>query len=86
MLSYFFRCKNKSNDYLRVECQMHYDGISTEGSLHEVTDVIIKKLHINKSIRLKLGGENCHYHQCKNVSEKLDRKYFVPPECYKKFV
>ena len=45
-----------------------------------------KKLHINKSIRLKLGRENCHYAQYMNVPEKLDLKYFVHPECYKKFV
>ena len=41
------------NSYnLRVKCQIYYDGISTEGSLREVTDITIKKLHINKSIRL----------------------------------
>ena len=45
-----------------------------------------KKLHINKSIRLKFGRENCHYPQYMNVPEKLDLKYFVHPECYKKFV
>ena len=81
---YFFRCKNISN--LRIECQIHYDGISTKGSLREVTDIATKELHINKSIRLKLGGENCHYHQCMNVPEKLDWTCFVHPECYKKFV
>ena len=75
-----------NNDNLRVEWQIHYDGIYTEGSLREAANITIKKLHINKSIRLKLGGGNCHYLQCMNVPEKLDRKYFVHPECYKKFV
>ena len=51
-----------------------------------MTDIATKELHINKSIRLKLGGENCHYHQCMNVPEKLDWTCFVHPECYKKFV
>ena len=75
-----------NNDNLRVECQIHYDCIGTEGSLREVTDITIIKNHTNKSIRLKLGGENCHYPQCMNAPEKLDWKHFVHPECYKKFL
>ena len=50
-----------SHDNLQVQCQIHYDGIDTEGSFHKVPDTQLKKLHINKSIRFKLGGENCHY-------------------------
>ena len=38
------------------------------------------------SLRLKPGGGNCHYPQCMNVPEKLNRNFFVHPECYKKFV
>ena len=68
------------------ECQIHYDGITVEGSLRESADVTIKKLHINKSIRENLGGENLHYLQSKNSPEKLDKRYFVHPECYKKFI
>ena len=77
-----------SSGNLRVECQIHYDGTSTEGSLAKwVTDITIKKLHIsNKSIRLKPGGGKCHYPKCMNVPEKLDWKFFVHSECYKKFV
>ena len=33
-----------------------------------------KKMHINKSIRLKLRGKNCLYPQCMSVPEKLDLK------------
>ena len=36
-----------SNDNLRFECQIHYDGIYTDGSLREVADITIKKLHID---------------------------------------
>ena len=36
-----------SNGNLRLECQIDYDGICTEGSLREVADITIKKLHIN---------------------------------------
>ena len=50
-----------SHDNLQVQCQIHYDGIDTEGSFHKVPDTQLKKLNINKSIRFKLGGENCHY-------------------------
>ena len=36
--------------------------------------------------RLKLGGENHHYEQCYAIPHELDRKYFIHPECYRKFI
>ena len=47
-----------NNDNLRVEQRIPYDGICTEGLLREIANITIKKLHINESIRLKLGGGN----------------------------
>ena len=43
-------------------------------------------MRIQKTIRFKLGGENCYYPQCMNVPEKLGRKYFMHPEWYKKII
>ena len=51
----------------------------------EITEVTLKSLHENKEIREKLGGENHHYEQCNAISPELHRKYFVHPECYRKF-
>ena len=36
---------------------VHDDNLRVTGSLHELSDIAIKKLHINRSIGEKLGGE-----------------------------
>ena len=67
-------------------CQIHYSHLAVDGKLREITEVTLKTLHENKEIREKLGGENHHYEQCYAIPHELDRKYFVHPECYRKFI
>ena len=75
-----------SHNFVRVKWRQHYNGITIEGSMREITNITTKRLHINRSNKEKFGGENLHHPQCMNIPVKLDRKYYVYPECYKTFL
>ena len=65
-------------------CQIHYSHLAVDGKLR--TEVTLKTLHEYKKISEKLGGESHHCEQCYAIPHELDRKYFVQPEPYRKFI
>ena len=66
-------------------CIVHYEDISVTGKLRKVTTTTLKTLKKNQVARIALGGDNLHPLQSNGIPETLDKTYYVPPECYKKF-
>lgn len=67
-------------------CQIHHSYLAVDSKLMEIIEVTLKTFHENKEISEKLGGENHHYEQCYAIPHEGDRKYFLHPECYRKFI
>ena len=62
------------------KCIVHYDFLNIKEPLREVTDVSLNSQKENKQIR-----ERLHCEQCNGIPDRLDKTYYMHPECFKKF-
>ena len=70
----------------RQACIIHYDSIRASNNLIKANDNTFETLLDRKKIRERLGGENYHAEQCRNLPEIFEENhYFYHRECYQKF-